>query len=159
KTRREGTRMNAAKYNVVVPVDPVHWSQRKEAEVVADWLEPLANHPRVNSVIFAGAVKPFAHRNINTKLRFVPGRIAELELLLEQGSQQEIEAVIRLNHYSKLRFPLLPSLIDATIDGYEKLSRGGYFQLDLSDLPYPHLAPEVLGNAALLFYRNHKDVP
>jgi hypothetical protein len=32
------------------------------------------------------------------------------------------------------------ALIDATIDGYLKHTPGGYFQMDLSDLPYPYLA-------------------
>ena len=90
--------ISVAKYNVVVLVDQSCWSLRKEADVLSDWLEPLCAHPQINEVILAGAVKPFAHLKINPKLRFLPGRTNERELLLEYGEQAGVAG--RLTHVS-----------------------------------------------------------
>ncbi len=149
---------SANRYNVVVSVDETYWRSRKDADILTDWLTPLCDHPQIDEVIFTGDVKPFAHLKPSPKVRYVHGR-RDRELILEYGNKPGVEGVIRLVHTCKLRFPILPSLITATIDAYEAQARGGYFQMDLADLPYPLLSPEVLGKGALLHLQNHKDVP
>lgn len=145
-------------FNVVVTVDPTCWGPRKESDVLPDWIEPLSAHPQIKDVIFIGAVKRFAHLKA-PKVRYVPGGADDRELVLDLGCQPGVEGVIRLRHNSKLRFPVSAGLITATIDGYLKNARNGYYQMDLSDVPYPYLLPEVLGKAALLVMLNRSDLP
>src|ERR1035438_10071078 len=145
-------------FNVVVSVDPTCWGPRKESDVLADWIEPLSAHPQIKDVIFIGAVKRFAHLKA-PKVRYVPGGADDRELVLDLGCQPGVEGVIRLRHNSKLRFPVSAGLITATIDGYLKNARNGYYQMDLSDVPYPYLLPEILGKAALLVMLNRSDLP
>src|SRR5437879_2752199 len=102
-------------FNVVVTVDSKYWGPRKETDVLPDWIEPLSAHPQIKEVIFTGAVKPFAHLKA-PKVRLVPGGTDDRELVLDVGCQPGIEGVIRLRHYSKLRFPVSAGLITATID-------------------------------------------
>src|SRR5882762_1620105 len=104
----KGNLMTAAnKFNVVVFVDAQQWSRRKEDDVLEDWLRPLCDHPRIDEIVFAGAVKPFAHLKVSPKLRFLTGNATERDLLLKLGSKPGVEGVLRLSHNSKMRFPIL----------------------------------------------------
>ena len=146
----------ASLFNAVVWVDARFWGQRTPEDVRTDWLEPLSAHPRIKEVIFGGAVKPFAHLKVSPKVRFVPSDAGEGKLLLDAGAQAGIEGVLRLSHFSKLRFPIHPTLIDATIAGYFEQAPTGWFQMDLADLPYPLLFVEILGKAALHALKTQK---
>ena len=145
-------------FNVVVPVDSRFWVNRKPEDVLSDWIEPISTHPQVHEVVFAGEVRSFAHLKVNPKVRFVPGRIDERTLLVDSGKHPHVAGVLRLNHISKLRFPVTHDLLDATFAAYVESGRNGYFQMDLSDLPYPFLLPEVLGSEALRFLAVHPNV-
>ena len=135
-----------------------YWVRRTPDEVLSDWIEPLILHPQIKEVILAGEVRPFAHLRAGSKLRIITSRADERELILDAACQSDVEAVVRLNHMSKLRFPITASLLDAAFEGYAETARGGYFQMDLSDLPYPYLAPEILGKSAIQFLLSHPDV-
>src|SRR5262249_12506681 len=43
--------------------------------------------------------------------------------------------------------------------GYVTSARAGFYQIDLSDLPFPFLSPEVIGQQAARYLEDHPDVP
>ena len=150
---------NHEMYGAVVMLDARFWSNRKADDVLADWIQPLCSHPQIKEVIFAGDVSAFAHLKISPKIKFVPTGKDERALILESGRTADVEGVLRLNHFSKLRFPIMESLLDSVFKGYNAQAKDGYFQMDLADLPYPFLTIEVVGKAAMRFFEDHPDVP
>ncbi len=144
-------------YNAVVMLDRRFWQHRQSDEFLSDWIQPLCAHAQIKEVIFAGDIGAIAPLKISPKIRFVANGKDERALLIDAGSHRDVEGVLRLNHFSKLRFPITENLLNAMIDGYRTQASAGYFQLDLADLPYPLITLEVLGKDAVRFFMDHPE--
>lgn len=140
--------MGRPSFSAVVHVEATLWAHRGADEIRSDWVEPLCSHPRIANVVFTGDVHRLPRLPTHPKLKIQRGA-DERRTILSEGELPNVEGVLRLRHESKLRFPIDATLIDATLAGYLQNSPGGFFQMDLSDLPYPFLAPEVLGKDAI----------
>jgi radical SAM protein with 4Fe4S-binding SPASM domain len=124
------------------------WRKRAPEEFGGDWLSPLTDHPGIKEVILAGDIARFAAVAQHPKIKLKPGDSDEARHIVRAARADGIDAVVRLRHTSTFRFPLTRKLLDAALDGYEQKAPGGYFQLDLADLPYSEMTVEVLGKDA-----------
>ena len=122
------------------------WRKRTPDEFASDWLEPLTAHPHVDEVVLAGDGARLAAAH--PKVRVASGNGDEISHIVNASGNGKANAVLRLRHTSVFRFPLTRRLVDLAIDGYHKNAPGGYYQLDLFDLPYNSMHVEVLGKAA-----------
>jgi radical SAM protein with 4Fe4S-binding SPASM domain len=129
------------------------WRGRPAEEFAQDWLAPLTGHAGIHEVRLAGNVDQFAAVAGHPKVRVQAGG-DETGRMIE--SAREAGTIVSLRHIAPHRFPLTPELIDATLDGYRRHAPGGYFQLDLADLPYTAMYAEVLGPNALAALRRRK---
>jgi radical SAM protein with 4Fe4S-binding SPASM domain len=132
---------------VVIVLDEA-WRERTPEEFAGDWLAPLTEHAAVREVILAGDVARFASVATHPRIHLRNGDADEARHIAHAARSEGIAAVLRLRHAAAFRFPLTPELLDAAIDGYCRKAQGGYFQLDLTDLPYPAMTVEVFGRAA-----------
>jgi radical SAM protein with 4Fe4S-binding SPASM domain len=132
----------------VVVLD-AYWHKRTPEEFEADWVRPLAEHPGISQVLLAGDVARYAAVAAHPKFRLLEGTPDdEAKYIAAVAREEDTRAILRLRHSSVFRFPLKTSLLDAAIDGYHARARGGYFQVDLFDLPYDAMTVEVIGRDA-----------
>jgi radical SAM protein with 4Fe4S-binding SPASM domain len=124
------------------------WQKRTPQEFETDWLRLLLDHRGIRQITLAGNVTPFASVAHHRKIRVADGVWDEAKLIAEAALEKKTQAVLRLRHSAPFRFPLSRRLLDAALEGYHEQAYGGYFQLDLHDLPYDGMIVEVLGKDA-----------
>jgi len=123
------------------------WQKRTHDEFAADWLAPLHDHPAIRQVTIAGDAARLAGVATHPKVRLVDGETDEAKAIT-LAARDSSAPILRLRHSSLFRFPLAKGLLDAAIDGYHEHAPGGYYQVDLCDLPYDGMTVEVLGPGA-----------